>query len=110
MPFIDVKTSNPVTGEQEKTIKTALGEAISLIPGKSESSLMIQFQDNCRLWFRGQNESPIAFVNVMLYGKSEPSACQKAADEVIGILEKEAGVPKSNIYVKFEEVSNWFWG
>ena len=43
---------------QETALKAELGRAISLIPGKSESSLMIQFSDCCRLWFGGENEGP----------------------------------------------------
>ena len=45
MPFIDVKLSCSLTKVQETALKAELGRAISLIPGKSESSLMIQFSD-----------------------------------------------------------------
>ena len=41
MPFIESKLSVKTTQEQQKTLKERLGQAISLIPGKSESWLMV---------------------------------------------------------------------
>ena len=49
MPFIDSKVSVSLSKEQETELKTRLGQAISLIPGKSESWLMTGFQDNYHL-------------------------------------------------------------
>ena len=60
MPFIDVKVSCPLASAQELSLKAELGKAIALIPGKSEGSLMVQFTDNCRLWFGGAQDGPIA--------------------------------------------------
>lgn len=107
MPFIDVRTSCPISAAQETALKEGLGQAIALIPGKSEASLMMQFTDNCRLWFSGQQEGPIAFVNVMLYGSSTKDAYQRFSGAAIPLLEKELGA--KTVYLKFEEVPNWFW-
>lgn len=41
MPFINVKTNAAVPYEKETAIKSALGQAITAIPGKSESWLMV---------------------------------------------------------------------
>ena len=61
MPFINAKFSTPVSAEQEKTIKAALGEAITLL-GKPERYLMVEIEDNRRLYFGGDNSAPIAFL------------------------------------------------
>lgn len=55
MPFITAKVSTPLTKEQEIEIKTKLGQAIELVPGKSEEYLLLKFEDNCRLWLRGKS-------------------------------------------------------
>lgn len=52
MPFINVKTNVKISKENEVAIKTMLGEAIALIPGKSEKSLMLSMEES-RMWFRG---------------------------------------------------------
>lgn len=41
MPFINVKTNTAVPADKEKAIKSALGQAITAIPGKSEAWLMV---------------------------------------------------------------------
>lgn len=107
MPFIDVKMSGELDKALEETLKAELGKAIALIPGKSEDSLMIQFTDNCRLWFGGGQEGPIVLVNVMLYGTSTREAYQKFSGRVIPVLEEKLGAKQ--VYLKFEEVPNWFW-
>lgn len=107
MPFLDVRTSCPVSSEQETLLKAELGKAIALIPGKSESSLMVQFTDNCRLWMGGKQDGPIAFVNVMIYGTAAQEACERFQAAVIPLLERELGA--KHVYLKFEEVSHWFW-
>lgn len=110
MPFIDVNISTQLTFEKERTLKAQFGKIICEIPGKTEGSVMIQFKDNARLWFRGSNESPMAFVNVMLYGKAQESNYRVFSEKTMDLLNREMGIEKSNIYIKFEEVANWFWG
>ncbi len=66
MPFIDVKASCEITSEQELRLKEALGEAIARIPGKSESRLMLCFQDNMRMWYAGKDDGPTGAKNVYL--------------------------------------------
>lgn len=107
MPFIDVRTSGTLSAEQETAVKAELGKAISLIPGKTESGLMIQLTDGCHMWFGGEQQGTIAFVNVMLYGSASAESYKKFSDSVIPMLEDKLGADK--VYLKFEEVSNWFW-
>ena len=57
MPFINSKISTPISIEQEQALKTRLGQAISIVPGKSESWLMLGFEPNYNLYFRGSNRS-----------------------------------------------------
>ena len=53
MPFINTKYSADITPAQETEIKSALAEAIKLV-GKSESWLMLGFEPNTSLYFRGE--------------------------------------------------------
>ena len=55
MPYIDAKVNVSITAEQEKELKTRLGKAIEIIPGKSESWLMIAFEDACNYRYLGHN-------------------------------------------------------
>ena len=52
MPFIDSKITGEVSREKRETIKSKLGQAISIV-NKSESFLMVGFEDNYDLYFHG---------------------------------------------------------
>ena len=74
MPFINSKISTALSEEQEKTLVSRLGQAVTLIPGKSESWLMTGFEPEYHLYFRGENSTPAAFVEVKLFGSENKSA------------------------------------
>lgn len=106
MPFINTKTTAEITKEQELSLKTKLGSAMKLI-GKSESWLMVNFEDNCRLYFKGDNSQDIAIVEVALFGKASDSQYEKMTAEITKIISETLGVDPSCIYVKYEEVDHW---
>ncbi len=109
MPFIDAKVSVSVSKEAEESLKEKLGKAISLIPGKSETWLMLNIQPECRLYFQGSNQKPAAMVEVKLLGAASPAAYQKMTAEVTKILNSELHIPEDRIYVKYEELQHWGW-
>ncbi len=107
MPFIHTMSSTAISPEQEKAIKSRMGKAISIIPGKSENWLMLDFEDSCRLYFKGSNELPSAFIEVKLFGKASADAYERLTAELTEIVSSELGIPSDRIYVKYEEVSYW---
>ena len=108
MPFINTKTTAEISEEQELSLKEKLGSAISLI-GKSESWLMVNFEDNCRLYFKGDNSEDIAYVEVALFGKASDSQYDALTAEITKIFSETIGVDSSRVYVKYEEVDHWGW-
>lgn len=109
MPFIDSKVSIAISDEQEIELKKRLGEAIAIIPGKSESWLMTGFQDNYHLYFRGDNSQPTAFIEVKVFGKENPSAFNALTAEITKIFINVLNIAPDHIYIKYEAVSNWGW-
>lgn len=107
MPFIDVKTSCALNEERIEKIKSELGRAIALIPGKSENWLMVNIDDNCNLYFKGTDDKNTAFVNVSIFGETSKSSCESLTAEICNILEKSAGIPSDRVYVKFEFSNMW---
>lgn len=106
MPYINIKTSKAVTAQQETELKTALGTAITAL-GKSEAWLMVEIEDNRRLWFRGENSEPIALAEVELFGKASEDQYDKMTKAVCQILSDTLGVGGEEIYVKYEEIDHW---
>ncbi|MFA9398650.1 MAG: phenylpyruvate tautomerase MIF-related protein [Clostridiaceae bacterium] len=109
MPYIDSKVSIEISSKQEMELKKRLGQAIGIIPGKSENWLMVGFQDNYHLYFGGDNKEPIAFVEVKVFGKENPIAFNALTAEITNIFNEVLNIAKDHIYVKYEAVSNWGW-
>lgn len=109
MPYISAKTTVEINNEKRQTIKTKLGKAIELIPGKTESWLMISFDDNNDLYFRGSNEKPLAFVEVKVFGQASKDAYSKLTSAITDIMNEELGIQPDCIYVRYEESDFWGW-
>lgn len=105
MPLITTKASTEITKEKEIAIKTQLGKAIELI-GKSESWLMVDFQQNCHLYFKGE-EAPSAMVEVDLLGKATQGGYDALTKAITDIVNGELGISPDRIYVKYNEFNHW---
>lgn len=107
MPFINSKVSVALTDTQKEELKTELGKAITLIPGKSESWLMLGFEDNYSLYFKGKAFEKIAFIEVKIFGRTTSDVYDKLTAAICDIFNRVAGIDTDKIYVKYEEVSHW---
>lgn len=109
MPFINSKVSVAMNQDKKEAVKKKLGQAISLIPGKSENWLMVGFEDSYDLYFQGNQDEPTAFVEVKIYGGASAAVFSELTGAICDIYQQELGIPKNRIYVKYEEVENWGW-
>ena len=107
MPMIITKSSTPITKAQEAELTRAYGEAITLLPGKTEEWLMLSFEENARLAFRGKSDSPLCYVEVNLLGKAPRAAYDKLTERICELLEQLLGIPQDGIYVKYDEAEVW---
>jgi len=108
MPFINTKTTAEITPEKELILKNEFGKAISFL-GKSETWLMLNFEDNQKMYFQGKNDSPIAIAEISLFGRASSSAYDKMTSAVTEVLSSQLGISPSNVYVKYDEVDTWGW-
>lgn len=109
MPYIGVKVSCEVDRKKELALKSALGQAITKIPGKNEDWLMVCIEDKQKIYFKGNNDAPAAFAEVKIFGKSTPEAYNDMTAALCKIFESILGVSPDRTYVKYEECSIWGW-
>ncbi len=107
MPFILSKVSTPISTEQEIALKSGLGKAISLIPGKSKEYLLCEFEDNCRLWLRGEHDEPIAYITVSIFGNEPHIGNDRFFSEVTRLYGEILGIPADRVYIKYDDISVW---
>jgi len=107
MPFLISRVNVPITKEQEVQLKTRMGQAIERVPGKSEAYLLLDFQDNCRLWLRGDNSSPAAYIEAAIFGNESHAGYDALTAELTLAFQQVLGIPPGNIYLKFDDITAW---
>ena len=108
MPFINIKINTAVSAENMDTIKSALGQAVKAIPGKSENWLMVGIEPEYALWFKGSN-APAAMAEVSLYGDAPSSSFSKLTGSITQILGDTLNIAPDRIYVKYSCTDDWGW-
>lgn len=106
MPFIISRVNVSISDEQELQLKKLLGKAIELIPGKNENYLMVSFEQNCKIYLRGENQ-PCAFIEVSIFGNENHVGYDKFTAAVTKIFNDVLKIPAQNIYLKFEDIIAW---
>lgn len=109
MPYIRTTVSKSLSDEKRESIKAKLGQAIALIPGKSEAWLMLSFEDNMNMYFRGESNEDYAYLEVSLFGKTSDAAYDRLTATLSEIINEELGINRENIYIKYEEAEHWGW-
>lgn len=107
MPFIKVKTSCPISKEQETEIKAGIGKAIEDVPGKSEEYLLLEFEDNCRLWLRGDNKEPIAYIETAIFGNDPHYGYNAFTEDITNLFADVLKIHPDLIYIKYEDITAW---
>ena len=109
MPYIKTSVSKEIAPQVRDSIKTKLGQAIALIPGKSESWLMLSFEDNVKMYFKGDCSEEYAYIEVSIFGSASDAAYDRLTAAICEIINEELDIPMQNIYVKYEESNHWGW-
>lgn len=111
MPVIKTTASVAIPEEARVALKTAFGQAISAIPGKSEDWLMCVFDEKAPIYFAGDDSQPSALIEVGVFAQSEvPAAAWTALVEAITPAAAETlGIDPARIYVNCGSTPNFGW-
>ena len=104
MPHIKTTTNVKIDETKLETIKTKMGDAIRLL-GKTEDWLMLEFHDNITMYFTGDNQNNIAYIEVKLYGT--PSNIDAMTQELTNIISTELNINPGNIYITYQGFNSW---
>ena len=106
--FIDSKVTVSLSAEKEENIKQKLGQAIGTL-GKTESFLMVGFEDDYSLYMGGNKLEKGAFVSVRVFGKINSSQSNEMTAKICQIFADELDIPGQNVYVTFQGIADWGW-
>jgi hypothetical protein len=108
MPFIDSKVTVSLTDDKKEQIKARFGQAVSLL-NKTETYLMVGFDDNYSLYMGGKKLDKGAYVSVSLFGSASSDAYEKMTGEICKILSEELDIPGNAVYVTYHGIKDWGW-
>ena len=109
MPFISKKTNVKISEEKETQLKERLGQAIAIIPGKSESWLMLAIEGEIPMYFRGDNSEPVAFIEIKTFGSASSDVYEKMTKELTKIYGDILGVAPDHMYIRYFGSDDWGW-
>ncbi len=106
MPFIISHVNCSVTKKQEERIKSALGKAIELVPGKTEAYLMVIFENDSHIWLRGQ-DIKAAYIEAKIFGNESHYGYNDFTQAITKIYNEILNIAPENIYVMYEDIQTW---
>lgn len=107
MPFIILKTNQTIDDAMATDIKTALGKFIEYVPGKSEQYLLIEIQDDCRIYLRGTKAEPVVYVTASIFGNESHVGYNMFTSAITQVIQNVLHVSPNNIYIKYDDISVW---
>ncbi len=109
MPYINIKTTKKLLFEDKVNIKSELGKAICIFPGKSENWLMCSVSDEENIWFKGDDSADSVFMEVKLFGSVDKTAANAFTEEISRYLKNTFSIEPSRIYIRYEGGTDWGW-
>ncbi len=106
MPYISADVSKKLDKNQIDSLKSAFGQDITAIPGKTENYLMVRVTDDQEMRFAGSDDD-CAMVSVELLGQCSKDACESLTDKICKSIENITGISGKRTYVKFRFVDIW---
>ena len=110
MPYVQVRTSISLTDKQITAMKDELSPAISLIPGKYEGTLMMEFIPDCHLYLGGDNTEPTAFVTVLTNNEIEEPLLRPYSEKLFTVISQVTEIPRQRIYIVHQGLPKWHSG
>ncbi|MBR2460129.1 MAG: hypothetical protein IKB34_02705 [Clostridia bacterium] len=108
MPYINTTVNVPIPPKTEKELASELGKAITLIRGKTESWLMLNFTENSKMYFAG-SDAPTAMVEIQIFGSASDKEYDALTAATCRLISKKLNIPEDRVYVKYGEYDRWGW-
>ena len=102
MPFIHIKTSHTLSGEETNRLKDGLFDTIDIIKGKTRDMLMVHIEDGQKMFYRGEPDATL--IDVMVAGNADTEDFKKHCAAVTGLFCDITGAPSAAVYIKYGQM------
>lgn len=106
MPYVNLATTKSIDAAARRALRDAIGETITLIPGKSYEVTMIRLTDNADI-VKGRSDEPCLFMEVRLFTKTTLEAKKAFTEAISAKLYEILGVNDRYMYINYIELEGW---
>ena len=108
MPLLEIRTSNDLFESVREKILRDASALVATTLGKSEASVMVTIQSAHNLF--GGESGPSAFIELKSVGGLDPQTSARVAAGMCQLMETEADIPTTRVYLHFVELERSQWG
>ncbi len=109
MPYFEVQTTKKVKEEKRDELYHELARIIEMVPGKSESWVMVHLEDDAKMSFGGVSSEPAACINIKTFGELEDKYYDMLTAEICKSMSSFLEIDTKRVYVVYEPVKHWGW-
>ena len=109
MPFVKFVTSVKLDEKKREEVRSAIWDAVVVIPGKTPEVTMVEIQDGADMT-KGPAGSPAIFTETRLFTTAPTAAKEEYSKKLFEAFEKITGVIPANMYFNVLEFNSWAAG
>ena len=106
MPYLHVKVGKPLCEETVDALRRECEKLIFILPGKTSDNCMIQIEDDCKMYMKGEKNACV-FVDIRLYQASPEDKKLAFSAALAKYLQENLDIDPNLIYMNFLELPHW---
>ena len=107
MPYIRLSVTKKLTPEKRAELAAALGEALSVIPGKDGRYLVSDIEDGRNMFMGTELQEDMVFADVRYHGNYEYRYRSEFAAALSEAVHRVLGTGKDSIWLNITEFRSW---
>ena len=106
MPFVSFVTSEKLDARQRDGIRSAIWDAITVIPGKTPEATMIEIRDGADLQ-KGPGGAPAISMETRLFTRPKFDVKKLYCEKLFAKFQELLGVEPARMYFNIAEYNEW---
>ena len=107
MPYIRLSVTQKLTPEKQVELVTAVGEALSIIPGKDGRFLITDLEDGKTMFVGSNKQEDMVFADVRYHGNYEYQYRSDFTVAMFNAINKVLGTKKDRMWLNITEFNSW---
>ena len=107
MPLIRLSVTQKLSQDKQDDLLKGLGEAISIIPGKEAHMLIVDMQDDRKMYLGGVKQENMVFADVQYFSNFKHDIKKDFTAAVFSSINRVLGTSKDRMFLTITERNTW---